>query len=243
MPYDNELFAAIHKNQADAVKDALAKGANPNAKDDYQDTPLHIAVEHDNSDIISSLLTHGASCDAERSNKDKPIHIAAMRNSINAIALILDKDKNQVGSIGRDGRSPFLYSAGANAIDAMRLLIKNGANVNELPIAFGKAAIHIASINNKPEMIKLLIEHGADIDLLSSSKQTPLKFCITQRPPAIEAAKILLDNGATVDLDDLLPLIRKQRYTEDKKLELETMLKLYSNIDAQATMNMSNQTK
>jgi len=54
------LMLAVLRNQADAVKDLLKRGANPNLTDADGKTPLQVAVKNHQSAIIATLKRAGA---------------------------------------------------------------------------------------------------------------------------------------------------------------------------------------
>ena len=80
------------------------------------------------------------------------------------------------------------------------LLIKNGANVN-FQDAFGVAPIHGAARTNRLDVIKILLDNKADINLpTTTGKETPLHYAARFNNP--DVVKLLLDNGASKDSKD-----------------------------------------
>ncbi|MEN6311357.1 MAG: ankyrin repeat domain-containing protein, partial [Acidobacteriota bacterium] len=67
---NEDLYSAVNKNDVQAVKDLLSKGANPNAKcknwagkQDF--TPLYAAAESGYAEIIKILLDAGGDVNAK----------------------------------------------------------------------------------------------------------------------------------------------------------------------------------
>ncbi|MBS24783.1 MAG: hypothetical protein CMQ28_03985 [Gammaproteobacteria bacterium] len=58
------LFEAVKQVDLQGVKDFLAKGADVNAKDTYNRTPLHCAVEGGHKEIAELLIAKGADVNA-----------------------------------------------------------------------------------------------------------------------------------------------------------------------------------
>lgn len=78
-------------------------------------------------------------------------------------------------------------------IDALRLLIRNGAGVN------GKSGdestpLHLASVKGLPEAAGLLIDHGADLNALDKAGRTPL-YCAVEHD-RVEIVRLLVAKGA-----------------------------------------------
>ena len=75
-------------------------------------------------------------------------------------------------------------------------LIKNGANINE-ENQNGWSIFHLAIIDRNDEMVKLLLEYGAEVDKKGHSGRTALHLTDTE-----SLAKILVQNGASLKIKD-----------------------------------------
>jgi ankyrin repeat protein len=105
----------------------LAKGANPNVRDDDLRTPLHQAVLGNSVGLVGLLIEAGAELDAKDAHGFTPLHFAA-QEFLPEIARILvgkgadanarDEDGNSVlwravfSSAGRDEIARFLLDNG-----------------------------------------------------------------------------------------------------------------------------------
>ena len=67
------LHWAAYDGRIDMARQLIEKGANVNAKDDYQATPLHFAAEVGRIDIARLLIENGADLNAEDLDKKKPL--------------------------------------------------------------------------------------------------------------------------------------------------------------------------
>lgn len=90
-------------------------------------------------------------------------------------------------------------------LDAMRLLLKAGAEVNgssKNPKAFTPLmhAARNASTNSCLDAVKMLIDAGADINVVRSG-MTPLSWTVKyiEKSSTVETVKLLLDSGANVN--------------------------------------------
>ncbi|MFP4300113.1 MAG: ankyrin repeat domain-containing protein [Spirulinaceae cyanobacterium] len=115
-----------------------------------------------------------------------------------------------VDSQGPDGYTALHHAARNAHREIVELLIAYEAKVN-LTTNFGTQPLHSAVMGGNLDIIKLLIENGAFIDVKDSEKLTPLN-CILHYPAAknrIEVANFLIKNNADVntkDLDGIMPL-------------------------------------
>lgn len=61
----------------DIIKILLEYGSDVNAKDDYENTPLHWSAYGGKSDGIKILLDHGAKINIRNKKGYTPLHLAA----------------------------------------------------------------------------------------------------------------------------------------------------------------------
>jgi uncharacterized protein len=88
---------------------------------------------------------------------------------------LLEEDPSQASAFGDDGFHPLGLACFFGHVDAARLLLKHGADVNALSRNehIQTAAIHAAAASNEEgtdestryELMKLVLEHGADPNL------------------------------------------------------------------------------
>ncbi|KAH6958716.1 hypothetical protein DER45DRAFT_603215 [Fusarium avenaceum] len=86
-------------------------------------------------------------------------------------------------------------SAGGH-LEVMRLLLKNGADIN-MASGRGGNALWVACRDGKTEAIRLLLENGADINMASGREGNAL--CIASEYNKTEIVQLLLSQGANVN--------------------------------------------
>jgi ankyrin repeat protein len=189
------------------AKLALAKGADPNAA--LADA-LPSATDADGGARPNSILNKGAT----------PFFRAALSDDLELMNLLLDagadplvatdaRDPIRVGSVERpaSGRTTTLMAAAgvgwsesiargreADAIEALRLLLDRGADVNAANQA-GDTALHGATLRGSTTIVQFLFDHGADPTVRNASGQTPLDLAVgvpDERIPYNEATAALL---------------------------------------------------
>ncbi|HTA45198.1 MAG TPA: ankyrin repeat domain-containing protein [Bryobacteraceae bacterium] len=96
------------------------------------------------------------------------------------------------------GITPLMYAAEIGSLDAMRLLIDRGADVNAQN-AFGSTAL-MWSVS-EPAKVRLLLDHGADVNITARSGRTALIIAAFTNPSA-EVVRLLLAKGARVGVMD-----------------------------------------
>ena len=110
------------------VRACLRAGADPDARTENGDTPLHFAADEGHADVIETLLEAGADPDARDENGWTPLHIAARWGHVAAIMALLkggaDPDVRDKG-----GDTPLHIAAGNGNAAAIAALIEAGAAI------------------------------------------------------------------------------------------------------------------
>ncbi|XP_012642149.2 ankyrin repeat and SOCS box protein 16 [Microcebus murinus] len=91
---------------------------------------------------------------------------------------------------------PLTIAAARGYTDCARHLIRQGAELDAR--VGGRAALHEACAQARPDCVQLLLTFGAKSNVLSDEGMTPLHLCTT--PESLQCAKLLLEAGATVNL-------------------------------------------
>jgi ankyrin repeat protein len=111
------------------------------------------------------------------------------------VKMLLSEFGADINRINPCGRSPLIRFAASNDILAVKWLLENGALVDQT--STGETALFSAIRTDSLEMIKLLIDAGANVNQYDCDQCVPL-HC-TQ---SIESAALLLDRGANPTLRD-----------------------------------------
>src|SRR3984957_5007969 len=105
----------------------------------------------------------------------------------------------------RRGITPLMYAAEVGSVDAMRVLIDHGADVNAQN-DFGSTAL-MWSVPDASK-VRLLLDHGAQVNLIARSGRSALIIAAFTNPSA-EVGRLLLAKGAkggVMDLRHVTPL-------------------------------------
>lgn len=160
---EKELFPAIRLNDIETVKSLLLGGANVNHKEEYGVTLLHWASTHGHFDMCQLLLDNGADVNATDIFGNTPLYWAVSTFS----------------------------STPDEKINVVRLLLDNGADANKgIASLTQKRPLHEAAHYNNIELCKLLIEHGADVNVKSIWGDTPLSLALN-----IDVINLLKEHG------------------------------------------------
>ena len=103
--WNEKLLAAAETGDLEGVREALAAGADVNARDKWGRTPLHQATRWGRVDVVRLLLDAGAEADARTRWGDTPLHRAAWNGCAEAVRLLLEHGAD-VGAKDIRNRTP-----------------------------------------------------------------------------------------------------------------------------------------
>jgi ankyrin repeat protein len=192
-PGENEtaLSEAAKNNHPELVELLLENGADPNIVDTKIGlAPINWAAGMDYADIVSSLIEHGADI-----NATTPIINAVEQDAPQALQALIEGGVD-VNATEEDMAQPPLIvllirvnsPQSVEKIGAM--LLDAGANP-DLQDSLGNTALHYAARLNKAELIPLLIEHKAALDIENNNGQTPLDMAAND-----EIKEMFIEAGA-----------------------------------------------
>lgn len=198
------LHWAAWKGYEGLARLLLDKGFDADLRTTFQGkTALHFAALKGHEAIIRLLLDKGAKADMQDiSYGISPLHIAALEGHEAVVRLLLDRGADV--SIGDHmGRTALVWAARYASLDkeivgVFRLLLERGANVDMRERECGGTSLHWAVEKGRREAVKLLLEKGASLTVLSDSKETAVDWAL--RKGDDEMVSLLLGCG---EMDDL----------------------------------------
>ena len=174
-------------NMTELVKALLAHGANPNARirkygggnkllsvrtndpmkfsvPGVGATPFLLAAVTHETTVMRILVAGGADPLLTTEGNTTPLMMAA--------GLTRQRDF---------GALPYTEEEGRKALEAVKLAVQLGADVNAAN-SVGLTALHAAAFNGSNEIIRFLVEKGANLDAKDFTGQTPLDKAMNIKP-------------------------------------------------------------
>ena len=132
---------------------------------------------------------------------ETPLTQAAVRNDVAALRQLLDAGHK--ADEGGDSWTALIWASRSGSIEAIRLLLDSGADVN-LPGSTGDdwnaTPLQHAILQRQPAAVRLLLDRGADLNRGAGPGLTPLLLAAGDTDPAI--LKLLLAHGADPTVED-----------------------------------------
>jgi ankyrin repeat protein len=156
------------------VEMLINAGADVDAKDENDWTPLHFAAGCGKINSLEVLLANGADVNARDNKQNTPLHIIGLSSIGSKVeqercAEMLINAGTEVDAKGEDGRTPLHYAAFQGKFDWLEVLLANGADVNARTSQLN-TPLHIIGLSSKGSKeekdicAELLIKAGAVID-------------------------------------------------------------------------------
>lgn len=191
---DAALLAAIRGGDLRALTQALAAGADPNARSGG-DPALCAAIMEGHGKLAVALLRAGADPNATREiGQQSALWWAAANGDLEVVDALLAKGA-AVDARDQWGANPLQQAASSGHVEVLRLLLRRGADLHT-PYHDGRSVLNFAIRGGQLAGVKALLDAGADLQ----SKQsvfTPLAFaCFEGTTPMV---KLLVQRGADVE--------------------------------------------
>ncbi|KAI9642007.1 hypothetical protein NHQ30_009878 [Ciborinia camelliae] len=227
------LFWAVYQTNKEICELLLANGADPNWDSGSRHAPILVrAIQSGGSvELVELLLENGADInvvDKSSELKSSAISIAARRGFTEVTKYLIERGAD-VNLSGIEGATPVYFAAEANNPEIVQLLVDAKANLEmDENLNNGWGPLHVGF--RFPEVVRILLQHGADITrassggnimFLASRYNCPevVKLCI-QYKPDLEAKCHSSDDGA-YDGATALIVAMDQGNTEVVRLLLE----------------------
>lgn len=248
-----KLFLAAHDGDVEKVKKLVNKENVNNLffhPDDGFKTALHCASERGRYEVVKALLLmEGAIVDYRDDEKMTPLLRAAFSPNDNTLSiielLIIGKaQRNAVNALGDNALHIAIDREGS--LELIRGLVKLDVDVNKINND-DEAPLHFAISKRSPELVKALLDGGADALLVDKDAKTYLHHLADfrgERHDDIKKIIILLIQGGV----DIYEVDKKGRTAleialENKNHNFADALKASAPLNSQATNEDSNEEK
>ena len=158
---------AAREGDLATVKKLLKEGGDVNAALGDGTTALHHAAIRGDADMVSVLLYAGANVRATtRLGGYTPLHLASQRGHEQVIELLVKAGANP-NQPTATGTTPLMFASASGHVAAVKQLVAHKVDLNAKEQANEQTALMFAAAFDRPEVVKVLVEVGADPKLAS----------------------------------------------------------------------------
>ena len=184
---------AAYIGNTDLLDQILRYPISINAQDESGHTALHYATLKNRSKAIETILTSSVAHNINTTSKYSAINFAIKYNYTGALTVLLSLTSNIGDHIARHN---ILHHAIHNnkSYAVIRELVNHTSNVNA-ENSSRRRPLDCAIKRNNPEVVKLLIEAGADYKYIHSNGYSPLAWAIDKM--RVSAAFAIINSLST----------------------------------------------
>jgi ankyrin repeat protein len=179
------------------VTQAVTSGADVNKKTPDNKSPLYIAVDGNHTPIVKHLLSKGARIDEINDDGGFTALMNTCFSGSLDIARVLIDAGADVNLKSTDGYTPLFLAVQEKHKPVIEYLLSKGARVDEKNGPDGVTALMNACFDESLDMLMMLVDAGADVNLKSNEGYTPLYNAVQAKETY--NIEYLLSKGARID--------------------------------------------
>ncbi len=179
----NDFFRAVRSDNPSGVRDLIARGFDPNTRDEHGQTGLLMAMREPSPRVIQVLIdSPKTNIDALNANDESPLMIAALKGQRDVVNKLLARDPEIVN---KPGWTPLHYAATGGHVEIMKQLLDASAFI-DAQSPNKTTPLMMAAMYGSPAAVKLLLDEGADVTMKNEQGMTAADFAKRgNRPDAI----------------------------------------------------------
>jgi len=196
-PRNLQMIEAAGRGDLPAVEKLLGEGAEVQAKDGSGKTALNSAAYGNHIEVFRRLLDAGANINEADNLPSSPLMTAAVRGYVGIVRLALAAGAD-VKSLNQYGGNALIPACHYGHVEVVRELLKTKIDVNHVNHLGWTALLETIILGNggakHREIMELLLQHGAKVNLADHDGVTPLAH--VKRRGYSEMVQILQNSAA-----------------------------------------------
>ncbi|TVY09130.1 hypothetical protein FPZ49_15075 [Paenibacillus cremeus] len=195
---NKQLIAAAERGDTKLVLQSIQDGASINFQDDRGRTPIMAATHGNKPDTVKALIQAGADINLQDNLWDNPFLYAGAEGLLDIVKLMIDAGADPKLR-NRYGGSALIPAAERGHVAVVKeLLERSKVDVNHINNLGWTALLEAIVLSNGDEkhqqIVQLLVDHGADVNIADKDGVTPLQHAKKRQFTEIE--RILTKAGA-----------------------------------------------
>ncbi|XP_042553643.1 ankyrin repeat and SAM domain-containing protein 6 [Dipodomys spectabilis] len=186
------LMLAALSGRLGMAQQLVEKGANPDHLSVLEKTAFEIALDckhRDLADFLDPVTTVRPKTDEEKRRPD--IFHALKMGNFQLVKEIADEDPNHVNLVNGDGATPLMLAAVTGQLLLVQLLVERHADIDKQDSVHGWTALMQATYHGNKEIVKYLLNQGADVTLRAKNGYTAFDLVMLLNDPDTELVRLL----------------------------------------------------
>ncbi|XP_021497177.1 ankyrin repeat and SAM domain-containing protein 6 isoform X1 [Meriones unguiculatus] len=196
------LMLAALLGKLSVAQQLVEKGANPDHLSVLEKTAFEVALERKHrevADYLDPLTTVRPKTDEEKRRPD--IFHALKMGNFQLVKEIADEDPNHVNLVNADGATPLMLAAVTGQLPLVQLLVEKHADMDKQDSVHGWTALMQATYHGNKEIVKYLLNQGADVALRAKNGYTAFDLVMLLNDPDTELVRLLASVCMQVNKD------------------------------------------
>lgn len=205
------FWFAVEKENLAMVKLLYSHGSKINLPDKTGASVLTATVLHKKYDVLDFLVSKGANINMADNNGSTPLRTAIGCKNQSVVLAYVEKFltfKPKMNYLSAD-YSDLHLAAFLGFVDAVKLLLENGADINLQSQGSGRTALYVAATSKNIDTAKYLMKEGAKTEIPDKAGYTALTAAVILADPKM--VETLVEGGAKMDVraaaNNLTPLV------------------------------------
>jgi uncharacterized protein len=177
------LFEAVERNDAPMVRQLVSQGASVHAQDGKGQTALLLAVDRNHIESAKLLIEAGADVNAQDRQRDSPVLLAGARGYLEILKLTLEAKPNFL-IYNRFGGTALIPACERGHVEVVKELLRTEVDINHVNRLGWTALLEAIILSDggprHQEIVRLLIQAGADMNLPDGDGISPLQHARTK---------------------------------------------------------------
>jgi hypothetical protein len=177
------FLAAAAENDSVTVQELLAQGVDTESRDANGRSALLLATHHNAIDVARILIDTGANVNAMDNITDSPYLYAGAEGRLEILRMTLAHGAD-LASVNRYGGTALIPAAHHGHVETVRELLKTGIDIDHINNLGWTALLEAIILGDGGpiyiEIVRLLIEAGADENISDENNVTPLTHATTR---------------------------------------------------------------
>ena len=206
------LYVALMTDYAEAAKKLIENGADINARDRSNWTPLNHAIHGRSNELIDLLLDKKADLDTSPSIGNAMLDMAAGLGSARLFKYVMEKGGESLFSKEIDSNNHMRSALTGGSVEIVRILQGKNIPMNLEADISGWTPLHYAARGNKPEMIEYLVKKKADINKRTNSGKSV--YNVAEENGHQELLSLIVKLGGTTETQKF-PVLKGPYYGQE----------------------------
>src|SRR5947207_9068830 len=169
---DSRLADAAMKRDTAAIRSLLEQKVDVNAPGKDGTPALHWVIRVDDLETARLLIRAGADAKFADRYGVTPLYLACSNGNAAMIKLLLDAGADP-NSVDATGQTALMTASSVGDLNSVKVLLDRGAAVDTRDRTFQQTALMFAVRDNHPDVVRLLVERGADVNAKTKQGETP----------------------------------------------------------------------